>query len=484
MSERQPELFHRPNPQGVLRWARRALISAVAIERFASGLLSSLLVFQLSERWGLSESRAAAWVGYFLAASYMTPLLGGLLCDRGLSARGACVLGCLGIALGYAALMGDRPLALLVGSGCLLCGAGLFRPGVQLLLDRLCDAERVAASDRGSAEEPTGEPASQSTRPATPRDEAYTWMHALINVGGMLAPLASEGLQRASGWAAVSTLAVGCMVAAIALIRWGVPQLAERDETAPLPRLEHPAVAVGESSSEIMPLPVAAGDSSDALRLPGPLLSFCVALMGFWMVYAQCSSTLLLWVRDSLDRRLQSWELPVSVFAGLPWALVVVLTPPVLALFRALRRQKREPNTLRKLSLGFVAVALGFAALSLAALVSASGWLGGTRAHMAWLLLALVAITVGELCVAPLGPVLLLKVAPLRLRGLVMALWFGTLGFGFIAGGAFAELWGTLSPPWFFALACGFTLLCRAQLHRGFYHSGNLDTLPARLCHG
>lgn len=486
MPPRAPKSASFRLPDRVQCAARRALIAAVCVERFASGLLTSLLVFQLSERWGLTESRAAAWVGYFLAASYMTPLAGGLLCDRGLPARAACVVGCLGIALGYAALLGDRPMALILGSGCLLGGAGLFRPGVQLLLDQLCAASPVTHDPREPSSD-AAEPvlADAAAAQTTPRkDEAYTWMHALVNIGGMLAPLVSERLQNTSGFAAVSALAVVCMLLAIGLIQWGVPH--ESDAKRPVRAPATPAAARGAAGSSVEPARgTAAGDlSPEAPLSPGSLLSFCGALMGFWMVYAQCSSTLLLWARDRVDRRVQGFELPVSVVAALPWGLVVVLTPLLLALFRVLRRQKREPDTLRKLRLGFMAMAVGFAALCLSGPLTALGVLGRDRAPMAWLLLALVAITVGELCVAPLGPVLLLRVAPRRLRGLVTALWFSTLGIGFVAGGALADLWGTLSPSWFFAVACALTLVARTQVTRGFYHSGNLDTLPPRLCHG
>ena len=465
MPANRPLHRDRPRPDAAQRLARRALILAVAIERFASGLLTSLLVFQLQRRWGFSAGQAAAWVGYVLAASYITPLLGGVLCDRGLPARAACVLGCAGIALGYLALTSDRQIALLLGCGCLLVGAGLFRPGIQLLLDALCEGASAtdSAAPSASAVQTDSAAAQPAAQPAPRRDEAYTWMHALVNVGGMLAPLTSEGLQQASGWSAVSAVAVGCMLFAIGLLYRGVPaSVARGGSRSAAPRGQNAQTADAAVSDDSGCAPVHGG--SDGLLSPGTVMMLCVALAGFWMVYAQCSSTLLLWAEGSVDRRVLGWTLPISVVAALPWALVVVLAPGLMALFRRLRARNQEPSTLGKLRLGFLAMAAGFFVLLLAALLSTQGAAGVEKAHVAWLVLALVAITVGELCVAPLGPVLLLLIAPRRLRGLVMALWFGTLGVGFVAGGAFSQLWGTLSPPWFFALACGLTLAAWKQV--------------------
>lgn len=454
---------------------RPALMLAVASERLAFGLLASLLVFQLSERWGLSDNRAAAWVGYFLAASYMTPLLGGLLCDRGLRPHTACVLGCLSIALGYSTLIANHPLALLCGSALVLGGSGLFRPGVQLLIDRLLQA-----------------PAGSSEAKNPQRDEAYACMHALVNVGGMLAPLLSEGLKQRAGWTPVLCLAAACMLVSLLLIIRGAAKPATAIAASPTE-----AVAEAESTSAAAANPpgqaaqdsseAPAATSSDALfrRSPWALASLCLALIGFWMVYAQSTSTLLLWARSGIDRRVASHEVSISVFAALPWALVVLLTPSLLSLFRLLRRRGREPDLVGKLRFGFVALAAGFLSLSLSAPSPLrAAFVSGAPASVIWLVAALFLITVGELCVAPLGPALFLQVVPPRLRGLSVALWFGTLGVGLLAGGALSELWGRLPPVAFFALASGLSLLARTQVRKGFSPSGNLDTLAARLCHG
>lgn len=446
---------------------------AVASERLAFGLLASLLVFQLSERWGLSENRAAAWVGYFLAASYMTPLLGGLLCDRGLKPHTACVLGCLSIALGYSTLIANHPLALLCGSALVLGGSGLFRPGVQLLIDRLLQA-----------------PAGGSAAKNPQRDEAYACMHALVNVGGMLAPLLSEGLKQRAGWPPVLCLAAACMLIALLLITRGAAEpapamAAPKFKSEPESTTAAAATPPAQAAQDSLEAPAATSSEAVFRHSPWALASLCLALIGFWMVYAQSTSTLLLWARSGIDRHVGSHEVSVSVFAALPWALVVLLTPSLLSLFRLLRRRGREPDVVGKLRFGFVALAAGFLALSLSAPSPLRAAFGSVApASVTWLVAALLLITVGELCVAPLGPALFLQVVPPRLRGLSVALWFGTLGIGLLAGGALSELWGRLPPVAFFALASGLSLLARTQVRKGFSPSGNLDTLAARLCHG
>jgi len=421
---------------------RQALILAVACERLAFGLLASLLVFQLNERWGLAESRAAAWVGYFLAASYMTPLLGGLLCDRGLGAHTACIAGCLSLALGYTALLSPHPIALALGSLLLLSGSGLFRPGVQLLFDRLLPPP----SSGNPAENPQ-------------RDEVYAAMHAIVNIGGMLAPLLSDGLRRSAGWVSVSGMAVGCMLVSLVLLLRGIPKVARQAAAASsLPALCPEGERIDTGLATVRPQPAAPPPS---LRT---LLALSVGLIGFWMVYAQSASTVLLWAQSGVDRHLASGELPVSLFAALPWALVVVLTPPLLSLLRGLRRRHREPTALARLRCGFWL--LSFACLVLAVAASSPFRLPVTAvaaapAHLAGLLASLFLITLGELCVAPLGPAIFLLHSPKALRGLAVALWFGTLGLGMLGGGALSELWGQLSPAAFFAVCAALCLLAR-----------------------
>ena len=58
-------------------------------ERTAGVLVAALLVLFLTEARSLSTSDATALSGSFLALTYFTPLIGGLLTDRYLGTRAA-----------------------------------------------------------------------------------------------------------------------------------------------------------------------------------------------------------------------------------------------------------------------------------------------------------------------------------------------------------------------------------------------------------
>ena len=84
---------HRPDarrqPRGLY-----VLCATVGFERFSFFLFSAILVLYLNERIGLPGARAVAIYGSFLCGSYLTPLLGGRLCDGRLGCRRTALLGC------------------------------------------------------------------------------------------------------------------------------------------------------------------------------------------------------------------------------------------------------------------------------------------------------------------------------------------------------------------------------------------------------
>jgi len=115
---------------------------------------------------------------------------------------------------------------------------------------------------------------------------------------------------------------------------------------------------------------------------------------------------------------------------------VVALTPVVVAFFAWLAVRGRRVTTARKIFYGMVITMFSVLIMAWAAHV---GQDGAIKTAMMWLVFYYLIITIGELCLSPMGLSLVTKLAPKRLVGLMMGGWFlataiGNKLSGFISG--------------------------------------------------
>ena len=69
-----------------------------------------------------------------------------------------------------------------------------------------------------------------------------------------------------------------------------------------------------------------------------------------------------------------------------------------------------------------------------------------------WLFLAYLLMTIGELCLSPVGLSMVTKLAPARLAGLFMGVWLLSSSVAQYAGGTIGELWGEIPPQKYFMI--------------------------------
>jgi POT family proton-dependent oligopeptide transporter len=106
---------------------------------------------------------------------------------------------------------------------------------------------------------------------------------------------------------------------------------------------------------------------------------------------------------------------------------VVALTPVVVAFFGMRIRKGRPVSTARKIFYGML---LTFTSLLIMAGAAYAGRDGEHKVALAWLVVYYVVITVGELCLSPMGLSLVTKLSPKRLVGLMMGGWFLSTAVG------------------------------------------------------
>lgn len=190
-------------------------------------------------------------------------------------------------------------------------------------------------------------------------------------------------------------------------------------------------------------------------------------------------------VTDTLLKRQESWayfsnlpknEVPAEgkslllisteLFQSMNPFWVVVLTPIVIGLFGLLRRRGYEPSTPAKITIGLFVT--GLSTLVMVGAVNSVD-LDNDKATLWWLFMSYGVITIGELCLSPMGLSLVSKLSPPRLTALMMGGWFLSTSVGNKLSGIMSGLWEDMDNKanffWInFAACCGAALFLFVQL--------------------
>ena len=370
-------------------------------ERTAGVLVAALLVLFLTEARGLATSQATALAGAFLALTYFTPLLGGLIADRALGTRAATQLGavlCLG---GYAVMAIARSISPSWGLGLVALGQGFFRPAITSSLGRLY------------------------LQTPELRDSGYSLFYLAVNIGGAVGPLLGGAVKRLFGWASVFVLASSLMMLSVVMTLW----LRESDR-----RGERPP------ENDTTPSPLA------ELKAALPYLTVFIIYMS---VYAQSSGALLLFARDQVQRRVFSHTVSVETVAAFPSVFVLMATPLVAAVVHRLRKQNREPATPMKILTGLLVTMAAFAVLG----VVSRHISPDHKVAFIWFGLTMALISTGELLVVPMMQSLLGQLAPRS--AFTTAFLFVSMSVGYTLGGWLGTLYERLPVAVFWGVCAG-----------------------------
>lgn len=140
---------------------------------------------------------------------------------------------------------------------------------------------------------------------------------------------------------------------------------------------------------------------------------------------------------------------PTELQASINPFFVVLLTPLVVAFFNFLGRRRKEPSTPGKIALGMLISALSWLVMVVAAIISSNGM---EKASVGWLFGVYGVITIGELCLSPMGLSLVSKLAPKRIAALMMGGWFLSTSIGNKLSGILSGMWDLFDKKSYFFL--------------------------------
>jgi len=174
--------------------------------------------------------------------------------------------------------------------------------------------------------------------------------------------------------------------------------------------------------------------SSDEWKRVGAIFVFFLFTILFWGAYEQKGASLNLFAKDLVRTEVFGMRFPSSWLQSCTPAFVILLAPIFSYLW--VRLGKRQPSSPIKFTLGLLFIGLAYCLLVPAAWMTDYG-----RISPLWLVGLYFLEVVGEMCLSPVGLSTVTKLAPVKLVGIMMGVWFLAASFGSKLAGELSKLY-------------------------------------------
>lgn len=410
-------------------------------ERFGFYIVQTILVLYLSKGLKMADSEAYLLYGAFSSMLYLTPVIGGYIADRFIGFRQAIILGAILFMIGYALIAIPNRSALFFGLSIIVLGNGFFKPNVSSIVGDL-----YADND--------------------PRREGgFTYFYMGINIGSLIPPLFAGALVAAYSYGSGFLLASLGMIFALVTFLVGSRRL-QNIGSVPLssPILKSRSILLAFYALLVVGILVAIGivdlllfhpaetnlilvlasigiigvlffyifkEKLEQRRKMYACLILIVVSIGFWAVYNQTFTSLMLFADRNISKTLLGLPINAEFTQFFNPFFIIIFTPLLSSLW-----VRFNPSTPAKFALGALFMAIGFIVLGGGVFFFHANGLTSPW----WLILSYGLQTIGELLISPIGLAMVTRLSPRHLVGLMMGIWFLVQSAAFAIGGGLATI--------------------------------------------
>lgn len=420
-------------------------------ERFCFYGMRGMLVFFMISQLNFHEKEANLQYGATQAFVYAFTFVGGLFADKILGFRKSLFWGGLLMIVGSLILATNPHKFFFLGIAFTVVGTGFFKPNISSMVGQLYKPNDSRA------------------------DAGFSLFYAGINLGALLGgylciaigkgELLSHLIPEGLHWNVAFGLAAIVMV--ISLINFIFTQRSlgtiglqpghpdHEVKSAPMPKWkEYGVYVLSLIFIPIIMIMVSVPQYTDYFMWTvGPLtliylffemskvtsaerkklwaaLIFIIFSILFWGIYEQSGGSLSIFAAKNLNKDLFGLD-PNGVNNSGGAFFIIFLAPLLGLLWIWMSKRKFEPNTIIKFGLGFIFLGLGYYVLFATRLFAD---LQGITS-LNFFTLALLVITLGELCLSPIGLSIMTKLSTKNLQGMMMGMWFLASAYGqYVAG--------------------------------------------------
>ncbi|MEQ1453791.1 peptide MFS transporter [Acinetobacter seifertii] len=437
-------------------------------ERFSYyGIQPLLILYMIAmvNEGGLALDRptAAAIVGLFAGSMYLMTVFGGWVADNWLGQARAVWYGSIIIALGHLSIALSslfNQSFFYLGLVLIVLGTGLFKTCISVIVGTLYKTDDAR------------------------RDAGFSIFYMGINMGSFIAPLITGLLVQNHGWhLGFGIGGIGMLIALLIFRFFALPQLQTFNELRQETNTCNKPVVDNKNAPKIVfsflfvvamiialtlfgiihinpvvlatYLTVGIGlgiiayfaylllflnlDQNDKFKI---IICFVLLITSalFWSAFEQKPTSFNLFAQDYTNRNILGFEIPTVWFQSINAFFIIIFAPIAAWLWAKLGKSNKDPNYISKFIIALLLAAGGFLVMSFASRFAISDGLVSPF----WIVGSLFLLTLGELCLSPIGLSTMTKLAPDVIRGQIMGLWFtgtalGNLMAGLIGGQVSAD---------------------------------------------
>ncbi|GAA4212965.1 peptide MFS transporter [Pedobacter jeongneungensis] len=409
-------------------------------ERFCFYGMRGVLAFFMVDQLGLSDQKSNLQYGAIQAFVYAFTFIGGIFADKILGFRKSLFWGGSLMIIGNLVLAFSPHDLFYAGITLSIIGTGFFKPNVSSMVGELYHEK----DNR--------------------RDAGYGLFYAGINVGGLLGGAMCIYLGKYYNWHL-------CFLSAALVMMFGLGTfIFTKKYLGPIGN--SPLLHLKKSKQQLSEIAVYAGSivcipliyimvkntaftdyfmytigiiamiyflyetfsikdkTAQYKLLAAFVFIFCYFI--FMAISEQSGGSLSLFAKDNLDHKILFLNIDPNVVNNSANSFFVIVFSPIVGiLWLGLYKRKIEPNTVVKFGIGFLLLALSFYVFyATRFFANAQGISSLNVFTFAYLLL-----TLGELCLGPIGMSIITKLSPKKMFGMMMGLWFLSSAFGQLAAG-------------------------------------------------
>jgi POT family proton-dependent oligopeptide transporter len=417
-------------------------------ERVGFYTLMAILVLYMDKILGWPDSKKGDWYGLFLALCYFFPLVGGYLGDRLFGRIKTIRTGAVLMAIGYVGLAlssANQVTTFLLGLLLIAIGTGIFKVNMAVMVGNI-----------------------YKNQPEL-KDAGFNIYYMGVNLGAMIAPIiATVNSAIFHSYHLSFWVAAGGLILALVIFQAGKRLLAPVDDSnirlAAKLNAEKGQQSNEETAAQKKDIYYrdASAPGRDFNYIPGEkqerdfsdrILTLCLLftiVILFWVAFYQNGFALTLFAARSTV--IKNWLRPETYQFFEPF-FILVLTPLLLSIFNNLRQNGREPSTPKKIFYGLNFMILAMLIMVLACLQ------GGNKDQNImsplWLIGTYFVVTIAEILISPMGQSYVSKVAPEKIRGLMMGGWFVATAIGSYGSGLLGKLYSRFPHHQYFLLLAG-----------------------------